>query len=80
MFSVNTANKFKVERTYDLEKVFSQLFVQGKTEKFFDNLYQLIIKEDNILLALKNTRLNIGRRTKGIDGKTISDSARRKNY
>lgn len=66
-------NKFQVERRYDLEKTFNQLFIQGKTEKIFDNLYKLIVGEDNILLAMKNTKISIGRNTKGIDGKSISD-------
>lgn len=65
--------KFQVERKYDLEKTFNQLFIQGKTEKIFDNLYKLIVGEDNILLAMKNTKNSIGRNTKGIDGKNISD-------
>jgi len=52
-------NKFQVARKYDLEKTFNQLFVQSKTEKIFDNLYKLIVGEDNILLAMKNTRLGI---------------------
>lgn len=65
-------NKFQVARKYDLEKTFNQLFVQSKTEKIFDNLYKLIVGEDNILLAMKNTRLGIGRNTKGVDGKTVS--------
>ena len=65
-------NKFQVERKYDLEETFNQLFVQGKTEKNFDNLYKLIVGENNILLAMKNTRLGIGRNIKGVDGKTVS--------
>ena len=69
---MKTKKKFQVERKYDLEKTFNQLFVQGKTEKNFDNLYKLIVGENNILLAMKNTRLGIGRNTKGVDGKTVS--------
>ena len=72
MIIMKAKNKFQVERKYDLEKTFNQLFVQSKTEKIFNNLYRLIVGEDNILLAMKNTRLAIGRNTKGIDGKTVS--------
>ena len=73
---MRTQNKFKVERTYDLEKIFNQLFLQGKTEKIFDNLCNLIVGENNILLAMKNTKTGIGRSTNGVDGKTISDYER----
>ena len=66
-------NKFQVERMYDLEKVFNQLFAQGKDNKVFNSLHKLILSEDNILLALKNIGLKIGRHTRGVDGKTISD-------
>ena len=72
MILMKAKNKFQVERKYDLEETFNQLFVQSKTEKIFDNLYRLIVGEDNLLLAMKNTRLGIGRNIKGVDGKTVS--------
>jgi len=66
-------NKFKVDRIYNMEEISDKLYAQGKKEKIFNHLYNLIIGEDNILLAMKNIKLNINRNTKGSDGKTIAD-------
>ena len=66
------ANKnFKVERVYDMADTFKELYTQGHDRKIFNNLYGLIVSESNILLAMKNVSTDIGRHTKGIDGKTI---------
>ena len=63
---------FKVERVYDMADTFKELYTQGQSGKIFNNLYGLIIGENNILLAMKNVRTGIGRHTKGIDGKSIA--------
>ena len=63
---------FKVERVYDMADTFKELYTQGQNGKIFNNLYGLIVKDSNILLAMKNIRLSINRHTKGVDGKTIS--------
>lgn len=63
---------FKVERVYDMADTFKELYTQGQSGKIFNNVYSLIVGENNILLAMKNVRTGIGRHTKGIDGKTIA--------
>ena len=63
---------FKVERVYDMADTFNNLYTQGHNGKIFNNLYGLIVKDSNILLAMKNIRLSINRHTKGVDGKTVS--------
>ena len=63
---------FKVKRVYDMSDTFKELYIQGQNGKTFSNLYGLIVKENNILLAMKNIRLSINRHTKGVDGKTVS--------
>ena len=63
---------FKVERVYNMADTFKELYTQGQSGKIFNNLYSLIIGENNILLAMKNVRTGIGRHTKGIDGKSIA--------
>ncbi len=63
---------FKVERVYDMSDTFKRLYAQGQSGKIFNDLYGLIVKESNILLAMKNIKLSINRNTKGVDGKTIS--------
>ena len=71
--SVILKNKFKVDRIYDMEEISDKLYAQGKSGKIFNQLYNLIIGEDNILLAMKNIKLTINQNTKGSDGKTIAD-------
>ena len=63
---------FKVERVYDMTDIFKKFYTQSQDKKIFNNLYSFIAGENNILLAMKNIRLSIGRHTKGIDGKTIA--------
>ena len=63
---------FKVERVYDMTDTFKELYTQGQSGKIFNNLYSLIISDNNILLAMKNISTSSGRHTKGIDGKTIA--------
>ena len=63
---------FKVERIYDMTNTFKELYSHGQNGEMFNNLYSMIMGENNILLAMKNISSGIGRNTKGIDGKTIS--------
>lgn len=61
------------ESYYDMQKITDKLYAQSKNNNNFYKLYDLIIKEENILLAYRNIKSNTGSKTKGTDGKTISD-------
>lgn len=60
---------------YDIQNTFDELYNLSKNKKSykFKNLYNLIIKDDNILLAYRNIKRNSGSSTPGVDGKTIND-------
>lgn len=63
------------EAYYDMTKVTDKLYAQSKNGNNFYKLYELIISENNILLACRNIKRNTGSNTKGSDGKTVKDYA-----
>ena len=63
------------EAYYDMTKVTDKLYAQSKNGNNFYKLYELIISENNILLAYRNIKRNTGSNTKGTDGKTVKDYA-----
>lgn len=58
---------------YDLQKVFDSLYDHSKQGKKFYNLVDLILKPENILLAFRNIKSNIGSKTPGTDKLMITD-------
>lgn len=58
---------------YDMQHITDKLYAQSKNHNNFYKLYDLIIKEDNILLAYRNIKRNTGSKTEGTDGKTVQD-------
>lgn len=51
------ANKnFKVERIYNMTDTFKELYTQEQNGKIFNNLYNLITCENNILSVIKKCR------------------------
>ena len=60
---------------YDMSNVTDKLYAQSKNGNNFYKLYELIISENNILLAYRNIKKNTGSNTKGTDGKTVKDYA-----
>jgi len=58
---------------YDMQETFDSLYAKSKEGKQFTKLYELIISENNIILAFRNIKSNTGSKTKGTDKKTISD-------
>lgn len=60
---------------YDMTRITDKLYAQSKNGNNFYKLYNLIICEDNILLAYRNIKRNTGSNTKGTDGKTVKDYA-----
>lgn len=58
-----------------MSNVTDKLYAQSKNGNNFYKLYELIISENNILLAYRNIKKNTGSNTKGTDGKTVKDYA-----
>ncbi|MGR5868052.1 hypothetical protein ACT7C5_09040 [Bacillus pacificus] len=50
---------------------FDNLYKESKKGRYFKNIYELIISEENIRLAFRNLKSNTGSKTKGTNGHTI---------
>ena len=68
-------DKLRYNEYYDMQHIYDELYAQSKNGNNFYKLYELIISEDNILLAYRNIKRNTGSNTKGTDGKTVKDYA-----
>lgn len=60
---------------YDMTKVTDKLYAQSKNGNNFYKLYELIVSDNNVLLAYRNIKRNTGSNTKGTDGKTVKEYA-----
>lgn len=58
---------------YGLQQKYDELYEQSKTNKCFTKLFDLIISEENIVLAYRNIKTNTGSQTAGVDKRTIKD-------
>lgn len=58
---------------YDMQKTFDELYLKSKMGEDFTDLMQIILKRENILLAYRNMKTNMGSKTAGTDKLTISD-------
>lgn len=56
---------------YGMQPIFDNLYKQSKDDSKFKHLYDLIISDDNILLAYRNIKRNHGSKTPGTNRKTI---------
>ena len=56
---------------YNLQQTFDNLYQQSQNGNKFRNIMEIIIQEENILLAYRNIKKNKGSRTQGVDGKNI---------
>jgi len=56
-----------------MQETFDELYARSKANTTKVDLYGLITSRNNILLAYRNIKSNIGSRTKGTDGLTIED-------
>lgn len=63
--------KLRNNEYYSMQEEFDSLYKQSSEGKIFKNLYEIIIKEENILLAYRNIKNNKGSKTKGCDGRNI---------
>lgn len=58
---------------YNIQDALDLLYEQSKDGRYFKNLYELIISEQNIMLAYRNIKNNKGSNTAGTDGLVLSD-------
>ena len=61
---------------YDMQSVFDELYNESIKGSEFHNLMDIILDEDNILLAYRNIKTNGGSNTLGTDGLSIKDIAK----
>lgn len=59
-----------------MQSVFDNLYEQSAKNSIFDNLVDIILDENNILLAYRNIKANGGSETPGTDGLNIGDIAK----
>lgn len=58
---------------YDMQKVFDELYSKSQSGNTFDDIMDIILSENNILLAYRNIKANGGSITPGTDGLNIQD-------
>ena len=58
-----------------MQDIQDKLYLQSSKGTKFTHLMEIIISEQNILLAYRNIKKNSGSNTKGVDGKDISHLA-----
>lgn len=63
--------KLRNNEYFGLQTAFDNPYEESKSGRYFIDLYQLIISEENILLAFRNLKSNTGSKTKGANGHTI---------
>lgn len=59
-----------------MQDTYDELYARSKQRKTFDNLMELIVSEQNVMLAYRNMKSNAGSNTPGTDELTIQDIAR----
>ena len=65
--------KIRNAEYYDFQGVQDTLYTQSKENKVFRKLMTIILSEENIMLAYRNIKKNVGSHTPGVDGKTIKN-------
>ena len=66
-------NKLRYNEYYDMQHIYDELYAQSKNGNNFYKLLEIIGSEQNICLAYRNLKSNIGSKTAGADGMTIDD-------
>ena len=63
--------KLRNNEYFGLQTTFDDLYNESKSGRYFTDLYDVIISEENIMLAFRNLKSNTGSKTKGTNGHTI---------
>jgi len=58
--------KLRNNEYFGLQTTFDQLYEESKRGRYFTDLYDLIISEENILLAFRNLKSNTGSKLRTI--------------
>lgn len=66
-------NKLRYNEYYGTQEIFDELYAKSKRNENFYKLYELIVAEENILLAYRTIKSNRGSTTKGSNPHTIKD-------
>ena len=61
---------------YGMQETFDELYAKSKAGEKFASLMELILSDDNIMLAYRNIKSNTGSYTAGTDKKNIGDIGR----
>lgn len=61
---------------YDMQSIFDELYNESIKGSEFHDLMDIILDENNILLAYRNIKTNGGSNTPGTDGLSIKDIAK----
>ncbi len=61
---------------YQMQQVFDELYAKSSKGEKFTNLMEIILSRENILLAYRNIKTNMGSKTPGTDNITIKDIGR----
>lgn len=72
----NKIDNLRYNEYYDMQVVLDKLYDESKKNSKFTNLMDIIISEENILMAYRNIKSNGGSITPGTDGKNINDIAK----
>ncbi len=70
---IRKKSKIRHSEYYNLIKTFDKLYQDSTNNMKFTGLMKIITSEENILLAYRNIKKNIGSKTSGIDKRTIKD-------
>lgn len=65
--------KLRNNEYYGTQSIYDTLYKQSRQNKEFKNLYEIIVSDENILLAYRNVKKNKGSKTKGTNKTTIID-------
>ncbi|PGL67996.1 group II intron reverse transcriptase/maturase [Bacillus sp. AFS055030] len=63
--------KLRNNEYFNVQETFDTLYSESKNGRYFKRLYDLIISEENILLAFRNLKSNTRCKTKGTNGHNI---------
>lgn len=64
-------NTLRYNEYYNMQSTFDNLYKQSQNNSVFKNLFNLITKDENILLAYRNIKRNNGSKTAGTNRRTI---------
>lgn len=68
-----SVNDLRHAEYYGMQSVFDELYARSCRGDIFNDLIKIITSRENVLLAYRNLKTNIGSKTEGVDGITINE-------